>query len=77
MRKEVLRRREPQREFKQQEKAGVHYGRRERGNDFEVIFQNLLFQIKNLKELILRSFWKHFGTFKVKDKPNPPSKPDD
>ena len=29
MRREALRRRKPQREFNQKEKAGAHYGRRE------------------------------------------------
>ena len=60
MRIEALRRRESQRESNQQKKEGARYGTQERGNNFEVIFQGLLFQ-KNLKDV----FWGLLGDEKL------------
>ena len=48
--------REPQRESNQRRMAGARFGRQERGNDFEVIFQSSLIQ-KNFKGHILEVLW--------------------
>ena len=51
MHREALRMREPQREYHQQKKEGVRYGRRERGNNFKSFFK--VFFYKKIKGHIL------------------------